>query len=273
MNDAKALFERGRLAEAVQALNEAVRARPADPGFRVFLFELLCFQGALDRAAKQLDVISTQSGDPGIELAVQVYRSLLAAEEQRRAVFNADALPKFITPPHAHIEHYLLLLKRMRSVSKDDLGSLLGEAEELMPPHAGERAGQAFESFRDADDRVAGVLEVFFGGEYLWVPLDQVVRFDVTPPRKLRELMWVQAKLQVEGQPPGDVFIPTRYTDTHLDPDDNVKLGRLTQWEALQDQMVIGRGQRVFLVDGEEVALLDLGGVSFVPRSDGASPQ
>jgi type VI secretion system protein ImpE len=267
MLNAKRLFDAGRLGDAVLELNQAVKSQPSDGGLRVFLFELLCFQGALDRAAKQLDVIAAQSATAGIELSVQVYRSLLAAEAARRAVFHGDALPKFITPPRSHVERYLLLLKKMRSASQDDLGAMLDEAEEESPSLTGERAGQAFSSFRDADDRVASVLEVFHEGEYLWVPFDQITRLDVTPPRKLRELMWVQARLQVENEPTGDVFIPACYPDSYLSPDDNVKLGRLTEWEALHDRMVIGMGQRVFLVDGEEVGLLDLGGVSFAVQA------
>src|ERR1700676_3933637 len=170
MLNAKALFEAGRLADAVQELNQAVKSRPSDCGLRTFLFELLCFQGALERAAKQLDVIAALSGEAGIELAVQVYRSLLAAEDQRRAVFHGDALPKFITPPRAHIEWYLLLIKKIRSASEDEVAALLEQAEEGSPSIGGERGGQPFSRFRDADDRVAGVLEVFHGEEYLWVP-------------------------------------------------------------------------------------------------------
>ena len=263
MQKAKALFEAGRLTEAIQELTQALKVRPAEGALRIFLFELLCFQGELDRAAKQLNVFASQSGDPGTELAVGVYRGLLAAEEQRRAVFHGDALPKFITTPGAHVERYLLLLKKLGSVKAEELGVLLDEAEEAAPHITGERAGRPFSSFRDADDRLAGVLEVFHEGEYLWVPLDQIKHVVVTPPQKLRELMWVQAKLEVTGQPEGDVFIPTRYTDSYRHPDDNVKLGRLTEWEALHDRMVLGSGQRVFLVDDEEVALLDLGEASF----------
>jgi type VI secretion system protein ImpE len=270
MLNAKALFDAGRLGDAVQELNQAVKAHPSDAGLRTFLFELLCFQGALDRAARQLDVIAAQSGNAGVELAVQVYRSLLAAEESRRAVFHGDALPKFITPPRPHVERYLLLLKKIGSASQQELGAMLEEAEEESPAVAGERDGGPFSTFRDADDRVASVLEVFHEGEYLWVPFDQITRVDITPPKKLRELMWVQARLQVGDQPTGDVFIPTRYTDSYLHPNDNVKLGRITEWEALHDRMVFGMGQRVFLVDGEEVALLDLGGASFAAQPTGA---
>jgi type VI secretion system protein ImpE len=257
MSNAKALFEAGRLNDAIQDLNQAVKARPADASLRIFLFELLCFQGDLDRAAKQLDVIGSQREDPGFELAVQVYRGLLNAEAARRAVFNGDALPKFIVPPSSHVERYLMLVKKLKSGSAEEIGHLLDQAEEELPQVAGDRSGQPFSSFRDADDRVAGVLEVFHEGAYLWVPVDQIRRLEITPPKKLRELMWVQAKLELDRQPPGHVFIPTRYTDSHLNEDDNVKLGRLTDWTALHDRMVIGQGQRMFLVDGEQIALLD----------------
>jgi type VI secretion system protein ImpE len=270
MQNAKALFEEGRLAESVEALNQAVKSRPADGGLRIFLFELLCFQGSFERAAKQLDVIAGQSGDPAIELGIDVYRSLVTAEGRRRAVFNGDALPKFITSPRPHVERYLLLLKKLRSAPGEEIAEILEQAEEALPIVTGERGGKPFSNFRDADDRVAGMLEVFHGSEYLWVPFDQITRLDITPPKKLRELMWVQAKLEVEGQPSGDVFIPTRYADSHLNPSDNVKLGRVTEWEAVHDCMVIGHGQRVFLVDEEEIALLDLGGVGFAVHPAGA---
>lgn len=102
--------------------------------------------------------------------------------------------------------------------------------------------------------------------------LDQVASLEVMPPRKLRELMWAQAKLQVTGQPIGDVFIPALYVDSHLHPSDHVKLGRTTEWEAVHEAMVIGAGQRTFLVDGEEVALFQLGAIAFAAQQFAGAP-
>jgi type VI secretion system protein ImpE len=263
MQTAKALFDAGQIEAAIQQLTQDVKARPADVSLRTFLFELLCFHGSLDRAARQLDVLTTQSSDPGIQLAIQIYRSLLTAEEQRRQVFHGSALPKFITSPSAHVERYVLLLKKLETAGADDLGTLLDDAEESLPTIAGTRNGHPFASFRDADDRTAGVLEVFHEGEYLWVPFDQIVSLQVMPPKKLREMMWAQAKIELAGQPTGDVFLPTRYTDSYRHADDQVRLGRITEWEAMHDRLVIGHGQRVFLIDDEEVSLLDLGTVAF----------
>jgi type VI secretion system protein ImpE len=265
VEDARGLLDAGRLDEAVLALNDAVRSRPADIHNRVLLFELLCFQGSLDRAAKQLDVISSQS-DAGTELAIDVYRGLLAAEAARRSVFHGEGLPKFVAPPGEHIEQYALLLKAIDPWG-DDTGTRLEDAEDRTPTVGGQRQGKPFSSFRDADDRVAGVIEVFHGADYLWVPIDQVTRLEITPPRKLRELMWAQAKLQVGEQRIGDVFVPALYVDSYLHSNGEVKLGRVTEWEALHDAMVVGAGRRTFLIDGEEVGLFELGDVIFAPPS------
>jgi len=267
--DAKALLEQGRLTEAIQAVNQAVKSRPTDSSLRVLLFELLCFEGNLERADKQLDLMATQAGDPGTGLAMQVYRALIAAEQTRRLVFTGDALPKFVTPPGSHVEQALVLLKKMRSLTTD-LASALGEVEEATPPIAGQRGAQSFSSFRDADDRVSTVIEVFNGSEYIWVPTDQVRRLEVAKPAKLRDLMWAKAKIEVGDQPAGDVFIPALYVNSHTRSEQPVKLGRMTEWEALEDSMVIGFGQRMFLVDGEEVALHDLGELTFATAATGA---
>jgi len=55
--DAGELFKAGRLAEAVAQQLQEVKAHPADQARRVFLFELLCFDGDLDRARRQADAI------------------------------------------------------------------------------------------------------------------------------------------------------------------------------------------------------------------------
>ena len=150
MPNAKALLDAGRLGEAIQELNQQVKARPADASLRVFLFELLCFDGNLDRADKQLDFLATQAGDAGGELAVQIYRALITAEKTRRTVFRGDGLPKFVTPPGSHVEQSLLLLKKLHT-SPADVAALLEEVE-ATPAIGGQRGDAVFSSFRDADD-------------------------------------------------------------------------------------------------------------------------
>ena len=110
------------------------------------------------------------------------------------------------------------------------------------------------------------------GPTIFWVPISQIVRLEVAPPKRLRELIWAQARMEVTGQPMGDVFVPALYVDSYKHADEQIKLGRLTDWEALGDRMVVGSGQRLFLVDGEEVTLLALGKGQLRGSSPAAAP-
>jgi type VI secretion system protein ImpE len=269
MTNARALVEAGRLADAVAALNEEVRSHPADGALRMFLFEVLCLQGDLARARKQLDVIATQVADPGIGLTVSIYQGLLAAESKRRAVFDGDGLPKFMQPPPPHVESHVLLLKKMQS-APDEAVALLEAAEEGAPEVRGERNGVRFEHFRDADDRVSAVLEVLHGEDYVWVPLSQVARLEIPPPKKLRELIWPHARLQLFNEPSADVFLTGLYPNSHQHANAQVAIARMTEWTAFHDAIVTGAGPRMFLVDDEEVPMLGLGTIVMDGPASGA---
>lgn len=256
------LFNAGHLGAAVQELTQQVKAHPADTSLRIFLFELLCFEGSLDRAEKQLDVIAGQGSGFGAELAVQVYRKLLAAERLRRAVFHSEATPKFVLAPPPYADQYVLMTKKLQTAPRDAV-ALLPDAEDQYPALAGRLGEQAFSSFRDADDRVAPLLEVFHGADYLWLPLEHISRLQVSEPKSLRDLVWSHARIETFDQSIGDVFLPALYVDTHTHADDQVRLGRKTDWQAVEDQLVCGMGQRVFLVDDKETGLLELRDVQF----------
>lgn len=264
------LLNAGQLDEAVSAQTQEVKAKPADTSQRVFLFELLCFQGDYERALKQLDVIAAQGSGPDTELAVQVYRDLIAAERMRHQVFHDGALPKFFLSPPAYTDHYVLMVKKLVT-SPSEAAHLLATAEEEFPAATGTFGDRAFTSFRDADDRMAPVLEVFHDGNYLWLPLAQVRRLQVTEPKKLRDTIWAHARVETGEGSVGDVFLPALYVDTHAHANAQVRLGRMTEWQAIEDQLVVGAGQRVFLIDDQEVSLLELRDVQFAPAAGATS--
>jgi type VI secretion system protein ImpE len=266
----KELLAVGNLREAVQEVTNQVKAKPADTRLRVSLFELLCFEGSFDRALKQLDVIASQGSGLNTEIAVQVYRDLIAAEFVRQQVFHDGALPKFLLSPPAYTDQYVILVKKMAHTPKEAV-ALLAAAEELFPAMSGRLGDRPFSSFRDADDRVAPVLEVFHHSSYVWLPLEQIRRLQVTEPKTLRDLMWAHARIETLDESIGDVFVPALYVDTHAHSSDQVRLGRMTDWRAVEDQLVCGAGQRVFLVDDQEVSLLDLRDVQFDTRRDTAA--
>ena len=55
----------------------------------------------------------------------------------------------------------------------------------------------------------------------------------------------------------GDVFVPALYPRTHESGDDQVKLGRMTDWRELEGGAMLGVGLHTFLRDEDDVSLLE----------------
>jgi type VI secretion system protein ImpE len=77
--DAQRLFKGGKLTEAIPALNAQLRDKPSDVRSRTFLFDLLCFAGAFERAEKQLTITQDESLKDSV-LGTLLYRAALDAE-------------------------------------------------------------------------------------------------------------------------------------------------------------------------------------------------
>src|SRR5256885_3797242 len=92
------LFRAGKLEDAIDLLGTGLRSNPADAQRRTFLFELLCFAGAHDRAEKQLDVLA--GGNPQAGMGGLLYRAALHAERTRQGMFLNGHLPHGGPVPH-----------------------------------------------------------------------------------------------------------------------------------------------------------------------------
>src|ERR1700736_4823026 len=88
------LFQAGKLDQAVQALSAELRDNPTDAQRRTFLFELLCFAGAYDRAEKHLDVLA--QGNKDAQLGALLYQAALHAERTRTDLFQKREYPKAV---------------------------------------------------------------------------------------------------------------------------------------------------------------------------------
>jgi type VI secretion system protein ImpE len=251
---ASELFRAGKLQEAIEAQLKEVKANPADHGRRLFLFELCCFAGDLDRARRQVE--SVRYDEPGRDAAVLGYRKALDAEEHRRRVFAEGVAPEFLGDPPAHLKLRLEAAGLLRLGRPAEAAALLERANAETPAATGKLNGKPFMTLRDGDDLFAGVLEVMAQGRYFWVPLEQVVGLAMNPPKYPRDLVYRPARLDTEAET-GEVFLPVLYPNTHLHPDDQVRLGRATEWKAEGGGPVLGAGAHDFLVDDEPVGLLE----------------
>lgn len=227
MPDALELYREGRLSDAIEALNADVRASPMDRERRTFLFELLCFQGDLDRAGKQLSVLA--KADPEAGMGIISYQRLLECERQRREMYRSGSFSASDPPAR---------------------------------PVRGRLNGESFEILESGDPRLGARLEVFLAGQYSLIPFEHLSKLTIDPPETLRNLFWAPATLQggdnLQGADLGDVVLPALTPFAWEHPDEEVQLGRVTEWEELEDGGEAPVGHMMLIVDGEDVPILEV---------------
>ena len=261
MTQAKALLDAGKLGEAIEEVTREVKGKPGDVASRTFLFELLCFSGEWDRAEKQLDVIGHQNVKA--EIGVQVYRNNLKAERDRRKLYSDGLRPHFLREPPAYVDLHLAAINRLREGNLAEARETLDRAEEQRPALSGKFNGTPFEDFRDWDDVLGPVLELILNGQYTWLPFEQIKRMEISAPKTLRDLMWASARLEAADGTIADVYVPALYAGSHESANDQIRLGRMTDWRQLSDDLSLAVGLRLFLVDREDKPLFEARSVEF----------
>lgn len=253
--NATELYRAGQLQKALDAQIQEVKNKPADQAARVFLFELACFAGDLDRAQRQIEAIKYNEVER--DAGVQSYRKLLDAERLRRRLFTEGLQPKFLADPPDRVKWRLEAVNCLRGKQIPEALDLVRRADEATGPIDGQLNGKPFEILRDCDDIFGPVLEVMARGEYFWVPIEQLQKVVVRAPQFPRDLLWLPARVEVRDGPAGDVLLPVLYPGSHEHADDQVKLGRLTDWINPDKGPTRGVGLRMFLVVDEAISLLE----------------
>lgn len=249
------------LVGAIDAVTQQVKTKPMDTGLRTTLFELLCFAGEFDRAGKQLDVLEQQR--PQRDLGVQVYRNCLKAERERQRLYAQGTHPHFLNEPPAYVDLQLEAFSHCCSGNYAETRSLLDKAEEERPALTGKFNGNPFRDFRDTDDFTGAVLEAVVHDKYTWIPFEQIRRLEVTSPKNLRDILWATARLESIKGVQGEVLLPALYTGTSKHPNGQVRLGRMTDWNKLNEDLYQAVGLRTFLVDDQDHSIFEAKSIEF----------
>ena len=246
----------GDPAQALDRLQDQVRARPEDAALRVFLFQLLCVLGQWERALNQLKVAS--SLDAGALAMAQMYGEAVRCEAVRLQVFEGRKSPMIFGEPDQWLA---LLIESMLVGGQGEAGraeQLRLKAFEEADPSAGEINGQPFEWIADADSRLGPVLEAVINGRYYWVPFARLSKVTLEAPADLRDVVWMPAQLEFANGGQAVALIPSRYPGSESSPDGLIALGRKTIWEEIAENAHRGLGQRVLTTDAGDVPLLEL---------------
>ena len=254
MNAEQALRE-GDLEAALRELQTEVRKRPADARLRIFLFQLLCVRGQWNRALTQLNLAGEL--DAGALLMVQTYREALRCEVYRAEVFAGKRLPMAVGEPDAWFAPLVQSLSMASGGHAEEAARLRHAAYEDAPSISGTFNGQPFEWIADGDARIGPCLELVMSGRYYWVPFQRLRTVVLEAPADLRDFVWMPAQITWANGGEAVALIPARYPGSEQASDTALQLARRTDWQQQSNDAYFGLGQRTFITDGGEFALLD----------------
>ncbi|HBR57066.1 MAG TPA: hypothetical protein DEA22_06305 [Blastocatellia bacterium] len=266
MNDAKLRLDKGDLKGAVESALNLVKTNPTDVSARIFLFELSCFAGDWERADKQLDVIGHQ--DAGAMIGAKIFQQNFIAERNRMKFFSDGLKPETMTATPAYMTDLMNANNRVREGDMAEARHLLDEVDENRPAFRCKVNGEGFADFRDYNDLTMCVFEVIFKDAYIWLPFEHVEKVEFTKPKSLRDLYWIQANVSLTNGTTGEMFFPALYSGSWKSSDDQIRLGRLTDWRDLGGEVFAGEGMKLFWMSGRDRSILDFETLEFA--HDGA---
>ena len=244
------LFHEARLTEAIAAQRAVVAALPGDVSERLLLCDLLAFTGDRDEVRRQLGTIA---GVPN-EVCdyVAEWRALVHADDARHDGQPPDCLPVRSAP----------LVMRMRANSQcrlfraDDAADLLDDADELAPWVEGYVDGRPFEGWRDTDDVLGPVLEVFRGDRFAWMAMHHMRKLRLEDGNEIRDILYRPATVWLTDGSNHEVFIPGLYIGTAKHPEEGIRTGAGIDWVEVNGVMR-GLGARTFQFGEEELTLAE----------------
>ncbi|MDX3905801.1 MAG: type VI secretion system accessory protein TagJ [Pigmentiphaga sp.] len=256
------------LAQAVETAQQAVRDRPEDADLRARLFQVLAVCGLWDKAHRQLAHCARLN--PAAHSSVLLYDAAMRGEMEREQVLagqqslrlrEGDAawmgwLARALEADTAgHCEQADELRSRALDEASAASGALIiaeGKATRL----------HDFQWLADGDSRLGPVCEILVNGRYGWIAFADIAECRLSPPQGLTDLLWTPAELVLRSGRTQPCLIPVRYcpgaADGYARLDDAAKLSRRTEWHEVRPGHYVGTGQKMWVTDEGEYALLDI---------------
>jgi type VI secretion system protein ImpE len=261
---AEQLVKEGRLKEALAALQQEVRNKPEDQRLRVFLFQINCVIGQLDKALNQLQVISSLSAET--MLLAQIFQPVITCELLRREVFAGKRTPLIFGEPMEWIGFSVQANELAGKGQHAAAMELRDKAFEAAPTTSGRVNDAAFSWIADADARLGPLLEAIIDRKYYWVPFCRIKKIVIPAPTDLRDLVWTPAEFVWANGGAVSGHIPCRYPQTESSTDDGLRLARKTEWSEPVEGYNIGVGQRVLATDNADYSLLECRTIELEPE-------
>ncbi|PNE77380.1 ImpE protein superfamily protein [Burkholderia thailandensis] len=248
---------------------EAVRKKPSDTRERWLLFQLLCIDGAWDRALKQLQTWAQL--EPQGEARAQLHRGLIRCEMFRADVLAGKRTPGFIDAQPAWVDTLLEANAKLGAGNVAAADALRESAFDSAPVTCGESAEMgSFAWLTDSDTRLGPIFEIAVAGGYRWIPFEQLKSITFTPAGTLSDLVWRPVTALMLDATVLRGYAPTRYPGSENGAT-AIRLASETTWSDIGTTNVVALGQRTWTTDQGDWGMLQIGGCRFTGESDDAA--
>lgn len=253
-DDLRAQLKNNSVTEILQVLENNVRGNPQSFDARWALFQLLSVQGNWTRAMKQLQMCAQIT--PEFTQVAYTLRGLIQCEQQRAAVFQEKTRPAFIFEQPAWTEGLIeaIHLNHANQTAAADQARVA--ALDAAPEVSGTFNGQAFNWMSDGDSRFGPVLELYSVGSYRWCAFDEIKKLSFKAPVSLIDLVWAKVRCVLKEGTELNAYVPVRYPQLE-NISESALLAKETQWVESGESAVIGIGQKTWITDIGDLALLD----------------
>ena len=205
---------------------------------------------------RQLNVL--EKLDTELWPLVYTYRTAIQCEVLRAEIFAGRQTPLiFDAPP----DWMAFLLEALRLTAKEEFEKareIRSEAFDQAPVCAGVIDDQPFDWIANSDSRLGPVFEFIVNGQYYWAPFEKVREIKITPPKDLRDLVWLPSNLVWANGGEAVALIPTRYPGSEEINIAGIQMARTTRWEEVSDGLYHGFGQCMLATDRDDYPLLEI---------------
>lgn len=253
MKKIQELLQEARLTDCILHIETQLRDDPLNVDLKSSLIELLCINGELDRADKQLNYMVQKH--PDFLIGASNLRQLILAEQSRQDFLIGKSVPNLFTESDEHIEAFMKLRVELNQGNQQNITESALALEEKRPEITVQLNDETVNEFRDLDDSLGGFIEIFgTDGKYYIAQIKDIDYIHFKPVRSIIEQVWRRVELSIKDGPSGEAHIPLVYANSVTDAE---KLGRETDWQEKAPDMMIGVGQKMWFVNGQAVPLSD----------------
>ncbi|MFD1951484.1 type VI secretion system accessory protein TagJ [Sphingomonas arantia] len=250
----------GDIAGTIEILRNRLRAVPGDQRARMFLFQILCVEGAWEKARAQLKMLAELS--PDARMLSLAYNQAIDGEVARRDACGGGASAPLLRASPGWVSD----LADAFAADAHSAAAMRARAFDASPDAPGDVDGRPFDYMFDGDGRFGPAFEAIIAGRWGLMPFCVVEQIKSEGPVDLRDTVWLPVEIRLRDGGAVAALLPARYPDTELQDDLALRLGRRTDWHGTDP--VRGLGQRVWTTStGEDIGILSFRTIRFTSLS------